>query len=79
MKQKLIDLMADILEADSEELSLETDFREEKYDFDSLKGYAILLYLENDYGIKVGVDEFIASKTIGDLLACIESKMEKQS
>ena len=68
MEKELIAEIADILEVDPEELSLETDFREDRFDFDSLKGYAMIVMIEDLFDTTISVDDFIASKTIGSLL-----------
>jgi acyl carrier protein len=73
MEQQLLDIMADVLEVETNEISLDTDFRDDKFDFDSLKGYAILVMIEDDMGVQVSVDDFIASKTIGELLEKVKA------
>ncbi|MDR3305029.1 MAG: acyl carrier protein [Clostridiales Family XIII bacterium] len=73
MEQKLVEGIADVLEVETGDLSLDTDFREDKFEFDSLKGYAILVTIEDDFGYKMSVDDFIASKTIRDLYDKIQA------
>lgn len=68
MEERLIENVADILEVEPDELTLDTEFKVEKFDWDSLKGYAILVMLEEEFDKKVTVDDFIAAKTINDLL-----------
>lgn len=64
--------MADVLETDAAEISLDTDFRDAQYDWDSLKGYAVLVMLEDAFGKSMPVDDFLEAKTIGDLLAFVQ-------
>lgn len=59
--------IAEILEVNPEELSLETDFRNDTPYWDSLKGFGMLVLLEEDYGLKMPVDEFLECKTLADL------------
>ena len=64
--EKFLDLIAEILEVDTNDISFETDFRKE-CDFDSLKGFSIICMIEEEYGKIVSVDTFLKCKTIGDL------------
>ncbi|MBN7774064.1 acyl carrier protein [Clostridium aminobutyricum] len=72
MDGKLIEHMAEILEVEQEELLLDTAFKADKYDWDSLKGYAMLVMLEEEFGIEMPVDDFIEAKTIRDLFDYIQ-------
>lgn len=67
MIEKLIENMADILEVEVEELKLETAFKVEKFDWDSLKGYVMLVMLEEEFEVDMPVDDFIKAQTVGDL------------
>ena len=49
-------------------LSPESKFREIG-DWDSLKGFSIIVLLEQDYGKEISVDEFLKCETIADLAA----------
>jgi len=71
MEEKLLEELADILEAEPGELDLDTEFKVDRFDWDSLKGYAMLVMMEDEFGVEVSVDDFIASKTPRDLLALI--------
>jgi len=68
MKEKFIEDMADILEVEANELTVDTDFREKRFDFNSLKGYAMIVMMEEEFGKEVEVDDFIAAVTVGDLI-----------
>lgn len=68
MEQRLLENMAEILEIESEELTLQTEFRDDRFSWDSLKGYAVLVMLEEEFNTKVTVDEFLGAATIQDLL-----------
>ena len=56
--------IAEILE--TEKVRPETEFRQVD-DFDSLKGFAIIVTIERDYGRRLSVNEFLSCSTIADL------------
>lgn len=64
--ENFIELMAEILEVEPNEISLDTDFRED-CDFDSLKGFSMICILEEEYNKTITVPQFLECKTIGDL------------
>jgi acyl carrier protein len=66
---QFVNEIADIIEADPQTLSLESDFRESADFWSSLVGFALLTFLEDQYGRALSIDEFLESKTIGDLYA----------
>lgn len=69
MEKILIENMADILEVETTELTLATEFKQDKFDWDSLKGYAILVMLEEEFGVNMPVDDFIEAKTVGEIFS----------
>jgi acyl carrier protein len=71
MEEKLLEELADILEVDAGEITLDTEFKTNAFAWDSLKGYAALVMLEDEFGATVSVDDFIAAKTPRDLLALV--------
>ena len=56
--------IAEILETDT--VRPETEFRQVE-DFDSLKGFAIIVTIERDFGRRLSVDEFMQCSTVADL------------
>jgi len=68
MEQRLLENMAEILEVDVKELTLKTAFRDERFQWDSLKGYALLIMLEEEFNARITIAEFLEAETIGDLL-----------
>ena len=58
--------VAEILEVES--VTAETRFREVG-EFDSLKGFSLIVLLESDYGKQMSVEAFLNSQTVGDLAA----------
>ena len=56
--------VAEILEIPS--ATPELDFRTVE-DWDSMKGFMLLVLLENDYGRSMTVETFLETKTVGDL------------
>ena len=69
---QFINEIADIIESDPETLSLESDFRQSADFWSSLVGFALLTFLEDQYGCALSIDEFLGCKTIGDLYAKAE-------
>lgn len=64
--ERFIELIAEVLEVDPSEISMETDFRRE-CEFDSLKGFSMICMIEDEYDVQVQLEQFLASHTIGDL------------
>ena len=62
---EFLDRMSAILEAP---VTAETRFREVE-GWSSLMGFGILVTLENDYGRRMMIDEFMTLETISDLAA----------
>jgi acyl carrier protein len=60
-----LDKMSQILE---KPVTKDTLFREIE-DYSSLKGFGILVTLENDYNREMDIDEFLTMSTIGELAA----------
>ena len=65
--EQFLELVADVFEVEPEEISMETVFRDEIDGFSSLVGFALIIMMEDEYGVRVSVDEFLECKTIGDL------------
>lgn len=64
--QKFIESVAEVFEVDPENISMETVFRDID-GFSSLVGYSLIVMMEDEYGVKVSVDEFLECNTIQDL------------
>ncbi len=60
---EFLDRLSDVLETP---VALETRFREVA-NWSSLMGFGILVTLENDFGRRMMVDEFLTCQTVGDL------------
>jgi acyl carrier protein len=67
VEEKLIAEMADILDVEPGSLTLDTRFKDDEFNFDSLTGYAVVVMLEDEFGLAIGVDAFTAAQTIRDL------------
>ena len=65
--EKFLELVAEIFEVEPEDITMDTVFREEIEDFSSLMGFSLIVMMEDEYGVKVSVEEFLKCKTIGDL------------
>jgi len=66
-QNEFLEKVADILECEPDKISLETDFREDIEDWDSLKGFSLLILFEEEYDRKMKVEEFLKCKTIKNL------------
>ena len=64
---KFIELVAEVFEAEPDEITMDTVFRQEIGGFSSLVGFALIVMMEDEYGVRVSVDEFLKCKTVGDL------------
>lgn len=62
--QKFLSDVAEILEVDA--VTPEFEFRNIR-DWDSMKGFALLVLLENDYGRPMTIETFLSCRTVGDL------------
>lgn len=65
--EQFLENVADVFEVESDEISMDTVFREEIEDFSSLVGFSLIVMMEDEYGVRVSVEEFLECKTIGDL------------
>ena len=65
--EQFLELAAEVFEVEPDEISMDTDFREEIDGFSSMVGFSLIVMMEDEYGVKVSVDEFLQCKTIGDL------------
>ena len=64
--EKFLELVAEIFEVETDEISMDTVFRDLD-DFSSMVGFSLIIMMEDEYGVKVSVDEFMECNTIGDL------------
>ena len=65
--EQFIELVAEVFEVEPEDISMDTVFREEIEDFSSLVGFSLIVMMEDEYGVRVPVDDFLECKTVGDL------------
>jgi len=64
---KFFEELADIFEIEPGDIRPDMDFREEVEDWCSMMGFSILVLMEDDYGIKLSVEEFLECRTVEDL------------
>lgn len=64
---KFLELAAEVFEVEPEDITMDTVFREDIEDFSSLVGFSLIVMMEDEYGVRIPVDEFLECKTIGDL------------
>ena len=65
--ENFLELVAEVFEIEPEDISMDTVFREEIEGFSSLVGFSLIVMMEDEYGVRVPVEEFLECKTIGDL------------
>ena len=65
--EKFFELVAEVFEVEPEEIRMDTIFREELPEFSSLVGFALIVMMEDEYGVRVPVEEFLECRTVGDL------------
>lgn len=65
--EQFLENVTEIFEVETSEISMDTVFREEIEDWSSLIGFSLIVMMEDEYGVKISVDEFLECKTIGDL------------
>ncbi|MCU0387344.1 MAG: acyl carrier protein [Chitinophagaceae bacterium] len=74
MEEKLFDLLKEALEIEDRDLSLNDNFREYP-EWDSLGQLSVIAALDENFGVVIDGAEFAGIKTIGELLAKIESSV----
>lgn len=62
--EEFISKVAEILEVDVQ--TPDFQFRDIA-DWDSMKGFSLIVLMEQDYGKEMSVEEFLACNTVGDL------------
>lgn len=65
--ENFLELVAEVFEVEPEEITMDSIFREEIGDFSSLVGFSLIVMMEDEYGVKVPVEEFLECKTVRDL------------
>ncbi len=65
--ERFLENAAEIFEVGTSDISMDTVFRDEIEDWSSLMGFSLIVMMEDEYGVKVSVDEFLECKTVGDL------------
>ena len=71
--ERLKEIVAEQLEIDAETITAETRLNED-LNADSLDVVEMLMSLEEEFNITVPEDEAVNIKTVGDIIALIESK-----
>ncbi len=65
--ENFIALAAEVFEVEPEDINMDTVFREEIEDFSSLMGFSMIVMMEDEFSVRVPVEEFLECKTVGDL------------
>ena len=65
--ERFLELVAEILEVEPSDISAETDFRNDVPDWDSLRGFALICMVEDEFDVLIDVPAFLKCKTVGAL------------
>jgi len=66
--EEFLGKMAEILDVGKEEINDSTWFRNLD-SWGSMAGFSILIVMEEDYGTKISVEEFLKMNTLGEIYA----------
>ena len=66
-ENQFIEEIAEIIETDASELTMESDFRESADFWSSLTGFSILIFMQDRCGVNISVDDFLNMNTVADL------------
>lgn len=64
--EKLIELIAEVLDMEPEELSADVG-PEHIEEWDSVNALRILMNIEMEWGVRLSMEDYVQAKTIGDL------------
>ena len=65
--EQFLELAAEVFEVEPEDITMDTVFRDEIEGSSSLMGFSLIVMMEDEYGVRVPVEEFLECKTVGDL------------
>ncbi|MBY8914111.1 acyl carrier protein [Bacillus sp. YC2] len=74
-KEKLIEMIADILEVEPDEIKDNTDLVEE-LDADSMMALEILASVEKEFQVKIPEEELQRFTTVNNIISIIEERMK---
>ena len=66
-EKQFIEEIAEIIETDASELTMESYFRESADVWSSLTGFSILIFMQDRCGVNIPVDDFLNMNTVADL------------
>lgn len=67
MEKDFLSNASEILEVEVSDINMETNFRKDIPYWDSLKGYSLMVMLDDEYKTTIEVDDFLKAKTLRDL------------
>jgi acyl carrier protein len=73
MKEKLINVLAEALEMETDDIMLGDKFREYE-NYDSLTELSVFAMLDEEFGIELEMKEYKQYVTVNDLIKLVESK-----
>lgn len=66
-QERFFEGIAEILEVDAASLSAETRFRDVTDTWSSMTGFAMIIFLEDSFGVSLDPDHFTSLDTLGEL------------
>ena len=73
-EKQFIEEIAEIIETNASELTMESNFRESADFWSSLTGCSILIFMQDRCGVNIDVDDFLEMNTIKDLFETISKE-----
>lgn len=73
MKEKMINALAEALEMDAADISLDDTFRDYE-NYDSLTELSVFAMLDEEFGIELEMEEYKKYLRVKDLLQLVENK-----
>ena len=73
-EKQFIEEIAEIIETNTSELTMESNFRESADFWSSLTGFSILIFMQDRCGVNIDVDDFLEMNTIKDLFETISKE-----
>ena len=69
-----LELVAEVFEVEPEEVQPQMEFRTDLPDFSSMVGFSLIVMMEDEYGVRVPVEDFLECKTVADLYARVSAQ-----
>ena len=64
---RFIELVADVFDIETSRVSMDKNFRTDFDNYSSMTGFALLVMIEDEYGVEIPEDVFLSCNTLEDL------------